>query len=131
VSRRPKWLLADAVIAMHKMLVTEHGGTPVLRDRGLLESALARAQNLFAYKKPKPSLARLVAAYAFGIAKGHPFVDGNKRAALTAAAVFLEINGSTLNATEAETVIVFCNLAAGHTNERTLTQWFVEHTERV
>ena len=122
----PKWLLTDAVITMHKMLVAEHGGSPILRDRGLLESALARPKNLFAYGKTKPTLPTLAAAYAFGIVKDHPFVDGNKRAALTAAAVFLEVNGATLDASEAEAVIVFRNLAAGGMSEKELVEWFRE-----
>jgi len=110
-AKAPRWLLIDAVTAMHKMLVAESGGSPILRDRGLLESALARPKNAFTYEKPRPTLAHLAAAYAFGIAKNHPFVDGNKRLALTAAAVFLEVNGATLAASEAEAVIVFRNLA--------------------
>jgi death-on-curing protein len=123
-ANEPKWLLTDAVITMHKMLVAEHGGSPILRDRGLLESALARPKNLFAYEKPRPTLAHLAAAYAFGIVKDHPFVDGNKRVALTAAAVFLEVNGATLDVSEAEAVIVFRNLAAGGMSEEELVEWF-------
>jgi death-on-curing protein len=122
--KEPRWLLTDAVITMHRMLVAEHGGSPILRDRGLLESALARPKNLFAYEKPRPTLAHLAAAYAFGIVKDHPFVDGNKRVALTAAAVFLEINGATFASREAEIVIVFRNLAAGGMSEGKLAAWF-------
>ena len=95
----PKWLLLEAVLAMHKLLITEHGGASEVRDRSLLESALARPHNLFGYEDPKPSLSRLAASYAFGIAKNHPFVDGNKRVALTAAAVFLELTVPRLKQT--------------------------------
>ena len=102
----PKWLLTEAVLAMHKMLVAEHGGAVEVRDQGLLESALARPKNLHCYENPEPSLARLAASYAFGIGKTLPFVDGNKRVALTASAVFLEINGQTLTASEAEAVVI-------------------------
>ncbi len=123
---KPRWLLTDAVITMHKMLVAEHGGSPILRDRGLLESARARPKNLLAYGKPKPALAALAAAYAFGFVKNHPFVDGNKRLALTAAAVFLEINGATFEASEAEAVIVFRDSAAGVMSEEALAEWFRE-----
>jgi death on curing protein len=122
--KEPKWLLSDAVIAMHRMLVAEHGGSPGLRDRGLLESALARPRNRFAYAKSRPTLPTLAAAYAYGIVKNHPFVDGNKRVALTAATVFLEVNGATLKASEAEIVVVFRNLAAGGMSEREMASWF-------
>ena len=120
-------MLVDAVISMNKMLIAEHGGSSGLRDRGLLESALARPKNLFAYVKPKPTLSTLAAAYAFGIVKNHPFLDGNKRVALTAAAVFLEVNGATLEACEAETVVVFRSLAAGRMKEKELATWFQQH----
>lgn len=126
--KEPKWLSVDAVLAMHKMLIAEHGGATDVRDRGMLESALARAKNLYGYENPKPSLARLAASYAFGIAKNHPFVDGNKRAALTATAVFLEINGCTLEAAEAEAVAVFRDLAAGKIDEEELAVWLDENS---
>ncbi len=129
--QEPKWLLVDAVLAMHKMLIAEHGGAAELRDRGLLESALARPQNLFGYEDPKPSLTRLAASYAFGIAKNHPFVDGNKRVALTAAAVFLEIHGQTLGAAEADAVITFERLAAGELDETELGKWFDDNVTDV
>ncbi|MFC1610663.1 type II toxin-antitoxin system death-on-curing family toxin [Myxococcota bacterium] len=128
--KQPKWLLNEAVLAIHKMLIAEHGGTAEVRDRGLLESALARPKNLHGYENPKPSLARLAASYAFGIAKNHPFVDGNKRVALTASAVFLEINGRTLTASEAEAVVMVEGLAAGSISEEELAAWFEENTER-
>ncbi len=90
---------------------------------GLLSSALSRPRNSFAYSDPKPSLAEIAASYAFGLAKNHPFVDGNKRIALTAAAVFLEINGHALVAPEAEAVVMFRGLAAGEVNEAELAGW--------
>jgi death on curing protein len=127
---KPKWLLVDAVLAIHKMLIAEHGGATKMRDRGLLESALARPQNLFGYEEPKPSLTRLAASYAFGIAKNHPFVDGNKRVALTAAAVFLEINGWSLKADEAEAVNVFLDLATGKLGEDDMAVWLEQNTRR-
>lgn len=127
----PKWLLLEAVLAMHKLLIAEHGGAAEVRDRGLLESALARPQNLFGYEDPKPSLSRLAASYAFGIAKNHPFVDGNKRVALTAAAVFLEITGAPLEAKEAEAVAVFRDLASGAIDEEELTLWFDQNMSQV
>lgn len=129
--KEPQWLLVEAVLAMHKMLIAEHGGTSEVRDRGLLDAALARPQNLFAYEDPKPPLTRLAASYAFGIAKNHPFVDGNKRVALTAAAVFLEINGASLDANEAEAVAVFRDLAGGILGEDELAVWLNKNTREV
>lgn len=127
----PKWLLLEAVLAMHKLLIAEHGGASEVRDRSLLESALARPHNLFGYEDPKPSLSRLAASYAFGIANNHPFVDGNKRVALTAAAVFLEINGAPLEANEAEAVAVFRDLASGAIDEDELSLWFDQNVSDV
>ena len=98
--------------------------------QGLLESALARPKNLHGYETPKPPLARLAASYAFGLAKNHPFVDGNKRVALTASAVFLEINGYTLTATEAEAVVIFECLAAGGLSEEGLAKWSKKNTTK-
>ena len=87
------WLLEETVIAIHQRQISEHGGGEGLRDEGLLASALARPQSLLAYAQPPPDLAALAAAYAYGIARNHPFVDGNKRAALGACIVFLRLNG--------------------------------------
>ncbi len=128
--KEPRWLLVEAVLAMHKVLIAEHGGVAVVRDRGLLESALDRPKNLFGYEHPAPSLTRLAASYAFGIAKNHPFADGNKRVALTASAVFLEINGCSLEADEAEAVAVFRDLAAGGVGEVELAAWLERNTRR-
>jgi death-on-curing protein len=86
----PVWLLREFIVAIHERLIADYGGSPGLRDEGLLESALARPMHLFTYGKP--SLAELAAAYAVGIAKNHAFIDGNKRTAFVAAAVFLERN---------------------------------------
>jgi len=86
-----KWLRIDAVLAMHKRQIAEHGGSDGVRDIGLLESALARPQNIAVYE-PDADIARLAAAYAFGIAKNHPFVDGNKRTSLVACRTFLILN---------------------------------------
>ena len=91
-SREPEWLLIEAVLAVQKMLIAEYGGATGVRDRRLLESALARPQNLFGYEDFKPPLARLAASYAFGLAKNHPFVDGNKRTALASCLAFLWLN---------------------------------------
>ncbi len=85
------WLLEDAVRAIHERQIAEHGGSSGVRDEGLLLSALARPQHLLAYGDPSPDAAALASAYAFGIARNHPFIDGNKRTALVAARTFLLI----------------------------------------
>ena len=118
----PRWVLDEVVVSVHGMLIAEHGGSPGIRDRGLLESALMRPRQLYAYQ-PQSRIFDLAAAYAFGLAKNHPFVDGNNRAALAIAAVFLEINGFSLDAPEPETVIVIEQLAASQLSESDLAKW--------
>src|SRR6185369_12888624 len=117
------WLLDETIIAIHHRQIAEHGGTEGLRDEGLLSSALARPQNLFAYGDPSPYLAALAAAYAFGIARDHPFLDGNKRTALIAARTFLLLNGSNLEATQDEKFLTFQRLAEGSLTEGELADW--------
>ena len=116
-----RWLSERGVLATHAEQIAEHGGAPGVRDRGLLDSALARPRNLAAYGEP--SVFRLAAAYAFGIARNHPFVDGNKRTALVAAATFLLLNGYELAAPEVEAVEVFLRLADGSVDEGALAAW--------
>ena len=120
--KEPVWVLPELVLAVHQMLVAEHGGLPGIRDQSLLDSALARPQQKAAYES-EASIFELAAAYSYGLARNHPFVDGNKRIALTIAAVFLELNGLTLNAPEAEAVIVYQQLAAGEIGENSLAEW--------
>ena len=117
------WLLDETIIAIHHRQIAEHGGTEGLRDEGLLSSALARPQNLFAYGDPSPDLAALAAAYAFGIARDHPFLDGNKRTALIAARTFLLLNGVNLKASQDEKVLIFLQLAEGLLTEEELADW--------
>lgn len=121
--KKPKWLLQELVEAVHKMVLAEHGGPVGIRDLTMLESALARPRNLNGYE-PESSAFDLAAAYSFGIAMDHPFVDGNKRTTLVTGLVFLEINGFNLTAPEAETASVFEALAAGKMTEKELSQWF-------
>jgi death-on-curing protein len=123
----PTWVLRDVVIAVQQILLAEHGGLSGIRDNALLDSALSRPQNLFAYTDPV-SIFDLAASYSYGLALNHPFIDGNKRVALTVAAIFLEINGFSLNATEAETVITFEQLASGQFTEKQLSFWFQDHS---
>ena len=117
------WLLEETLTAIHHRQIAEHGGSEGLRDEGLLLSALARPQNLLAYGEPPPDLASLAAAYAYGIARNHPFVDGNKRTALVAARTFLILNGVDLEATQDDKVLIFLNLAEGAISEEELADW--------
>lgn len=121
-----KWLTIDAVLAIHRLQIAEHGGDAGVRDIGLLESALARPKNVEAYE-PEADIARLAASCGFGIAKNHPFIDGNKRTALVATRTFLILNGITLEATEEDKYLTFLALAEGSLSEDELVAWFRDH----
>lgn len=124
----PVWVRPDVLKLLHGESIAEHGGADGLRDEGLFESALARPQNLFAYEGVD-DLARLAAAYAFGLAKNHAFVDGNKRIAFIACALFLRLNGMRLVADQSEAVLTFLTLAAGDLNENALADWVRKHAQ--
>ncbi len=117
----PLWVERDLVLALHEEMIAEHGGHAGVRDEGLLESALARPRQLLAYGDP--GLFELAAAYAFGIVRNHPFIDGNKRAGLAAADVFLQLNGFEIVVDEVQAVVVFQDLAAGEIDEAVLAKW--------
>lgn len=117
------WLLDETVMAIHHRQISEHGGSEGLRDEGLLASALARPPNVLAYAQPEPDLAALTAAYAYGIALDHPFVDGNKRTALVASRTFLLLNGVNLEASQDEKYLTFLRLAQGTLTEEKLADW--------
>ena len=116
------WIDAEAARAIHAEQISEHGGPVGVRDSAGLESAMARARNLAAYAEPQA--AELAAAYAYGIARGHPFVDGNKRTAAVVSETFLMLNGFALAAEDAELVVAFQELAAGELSEAELADWF-------
>lgn len=120
--QEPKWLDAEALKALHRRHLAEHGGPEGIRDEGMLESALMRPQQRWNYE-PESSLAALAAAYCFGVARNHPFVDGNKRTAAVALLLFLALNGYTLDATEDERYDVIYKLAAGELPEEQLALW--------
>jgi death-on-curing protein len=122
--KEPTWIDKQQVRAIHARQISEHGGSSGVRDENLLESALARPQNLLAYSEEQPSLERLAASYAFGIARNHPFVDGNKRTALVVSFVFLLLHGIVITATREERYRTFYDLAAGKITEDELTVWF-------
>lgn len=119
----PVWVLPEVVTAVHQMLLAEHGGLPGIRDEALLDSALNRPKQRFAYDD-KFSVFDLAASYSHGLVKNHPFMDGNKRIALSVGAIFLELNRYSLNAPEAEAVVLFEQLATGDLSEEDLANWF-------
>ncbi|MES9961784.1 MAG: type II toxin-antitoxin system death-on-curing family toxin [Sedimenticola sp.] len=123
--KEPVWILPETVLAIHQMLLAEHGGLSGIRDQKLLDSALARPRQRLSYDQ-NASIFELTASYSFGLARNHPFVDGNKRIALTVAAVFLELNRYSLDAPEAEAVIMYEQLASGDIAEDSLADWFRE-----
>jgi len=116
-----RWLLDGVVMAMHGEQIAEHGGSLGIRDAGLLSSALARPQNQAAYGEP--SVFGLAAAYAFGIVRNHPFVDGNKRTGFLATYAFLDLNGWELMSSEAEAVAAVLALATGEMDEAGFADW--------
>lgn len=121
----PTWLPFELVIAIHERQLREHGGPPGIRDHGALESALGRPKNQWMYDDV--DLARLAAAYAFGIARNDPFVDGNKRTALLALVTFLGLNDFEFTASEAEAVVMIRALAAGEVEETVLARWIADN----
>lgn len=123
MSREPTWLLPDVVLAMHKMQLAEHGGSDGIRDEGLLDSALARPRNLYAYEPERASVPALAAAYGFGIASNHPFVDGRKRTAFVAMLTFLELNGCAMTASLEDRYVTMLGVADGSIGEEVLANW--------
>jgi death-on-curing protein len=122
-----RWIHPQALKLLHDESLAEHGGAPGLRDEGLLESALARPLNLVAYGEPDH--ADLAAAYGAGLAKNHPFVDGNKRAAFLAVGLFLAVNGYRLHTTQADATLTILALAAGELDEAAFAAWIRTHTQ--
>jgi death-on-curing protein len=117
-----RWIRLGEAMAIHTEQIAEHGGLEGLRDNGLFESAMARAENRAAYGDA--DVCDLAAAYAFGLARNHPFADGNKRTAFVVSATFLILNGRDLTATEVDVVETFLKLAAGELPETELADWF-------
>lgn len=116
------WLFDDVLLAVHDEQLAEHGGLPGVRDLGAVRSALARPRNLASYEGCT-DLARLAAAYAYGLAKNHGFADGNKRIAFVAADMFLILNGYELSSMPAENVLTILGIADGSISEEELTEW--------
>jgi len=126
--KAPVWVLREAVVAVHEQLVAAFGGSAGIRDAGLLESALARPENLFSYGRP--TIFDLAASYGFGLVKNHPFVDGNKRMGFTVAIMFLELNGYRFNATEADATVRTLALAASDIREAEYAAWLKANCRR-
>ena len=122
------WIDPSVIHAVHDEQLGEHGGAARLRDAGMLESALARPMQLVAYGQP--DAAALAASYGFGLAKNHPFIDGNKRTAFVAVELFLALNGWELNASDAECVMAMLQLAAGECTEEQFAQWVRAHSAK-
>jgi death-on-curing protein len=122
-----KWVSRDALLLLHDESLAEHGGAAGMRDAGLLDSALARPLHLVAYGEP--DLADLAAAYGVGLAKNHPFVDGNKRAAFLAVGLFAMVNGQRLRATQADATLTMLAVASGRLDDAGFAQWLREHLE--
>ncbi|MFO1018007.1 MAG: type II toxin-antitoxin system death-on-curing family toxin [Hyphomonadaceae bacterium] len=125
--KEPRWLPKQLILAVHNRQLAEHGGGAGVRDEGLLESALARPQNLFAYGES--DVAALAGAYAFGIAKNHPFIDGKKRTAFVACELFLAANGYDLAASDEECLAMMLGLAASEVDETEFAVWLRENVQ--
>lgn len=120
------WILDSVVLAVHEAQLAEHAGAPGIREEGLLSSALARPRNLLSYGDT-PDAASLAAAYAFGLARNHPFFDGNKRTAFVVMELFLNLNGRLLDADDAECISTMQALAASKVGEDALSNWLRAH----
>jgi len=125
----PLWISKRAALALHGEQLLEHGGSDGIRDETLLDSALAKPQNVFAYEDGA-DMSRLAASYAFGIARNHAFIDGNKRTALVVSITFLENNGWDFNASEEDAYSTFLHLAEGSLSEKDLTSWFRTYAQQ-
>lgn len=120
--KEPEWIVYDVLLAIHEAQLAEHGGSPGIRDQGLIDSASARPKNLYVYSE-NARLPQLAASYAVGIAKNHGFVDGNKRTAWVVCAVFLEVNGIAVKADQAAVVTMVLGIASGEITEEQFAQW--------
>lgn len=118
-----QWLEKPLILALHDRQIAEHGGAGGVRDETLLESALARPRQLYAYGNPQPDLAALAASLAYGLARNHAFVDGNKRTAFVACLTFIALNGGELTATMEDKYLTFLALGEGHLGETELATW--------
>jgi len=126
--KEPYWLSREECLALHEMMLAQYGGSEGLRDDNLLESALAKPRQLFAYGKP--TMSDLAASYVFGIVKNHPFIDGNKRTGFMFGVGFLERNGCEFHASEADAAVRTLALAAGEMTQAEFAAWLKENSRR-
>lgn len=126
--KEPAWITREECLAIHEMVLAQHGGLAGLRDKGLQESALSKPRNLFAYTKPRH--VEMAASYAAGVILNHPFLDGNKRTGFMLAAVFLEVNGYVLTATEESVVEDTLALATGKLREKDYAAWLKDNSRK-
>jgi death-on-curing protein len=126
--KEPYWLTREEGLALQEMMLSQYGGSEGLRDENMLESALAKPRQLFAYGKP--TLSDLAASYVFGVVKNHPFIDGNKRTGFMLGAGFLERNGYEFHASEAEAAVRTLALAAGDMSEAEYAAWLKANSRR-
>lgn len=126
----PRWVSEELTLKIHQLQISGFGGSNGIRDRGLLQFALARPQNFYHYNQVT-SLTRLAAAYAFGIAKNHAFIDGNKRTALVTCFFFLDKNGFTIRATDEERFTAILSLAEGVMSEEQFAEWLGQHVVKI
>jgi death-on-curing protein len=126
--KEPYWLTREECLALHEMMLSQYGGSEGLRDENMLESALAKPRQLFAYGKP--TMSDLAASYVFGVVKNHPFIDGNKRTRFMLGAGFLERNGYEFHASEAEAAVRTLALAAGEMSEADFAAWLKANSRR-
>lgn len=122
----PFWIIEDVARAIHEDQIAQHGGSPGIRDENLLSASLARPRHLFTYGEP--TLFDLAAAYGYGLAKNHPFIDGNKRTAFAVMATFLVINGYWLEVPEMEVVAIMERLATDEENQDSIAKWLEENS---
>lgn len=123
------WIVESVALAIHEAQLAEHGGMAGIRDEGLFLSAMARPQNVAAYGD-RPDVSDLAAAYAFGLARNHPFLDGNKRTAFVVMELFLNLNGWVLEADDADCITTMESVAAGKLPEKSLAAWLRDHIAR-
>ena len=126
--KEPIWLNREDCLAIHEMMLAQHGGLAGVRDEGLLESALSKPQNLFAYRSP--TLSEMAASYAAGIILNHPFLDGNKRTGFMLAATFLEVNGMEFTATEESVIEMTWALARGKVQQAAYAKWLSKNLKK-
>ncbi len=129
MTKTPRWISKQAVLAFHERLLAEHGGAPGLLDEGLVDAALASPKNHFVYGRA--DILRLAAAYAFALTQNHPFTDGNKRVALTVAGVFMELNGFRLEATEQDAAHATRALSSGEMDEAQFADWLRRSASKI